>query len=87
MNWASASFSTGSIVLGPASNVIRTGSTGGFAGFHDRTGQLVREGESPELWLVRESTGAEHTIVNERNEEQTLKEGSFFWENWRKIAG
>lgn len=67
--------------------------TGSFASWNpceDRTGQLVRHGDQPEIYLVRESNVSDlvHTVVNERNEEQKVGEDTFHpWGAWRKVTG
>jgi hypothetical protein len=54
----------------------------------DRTGQLVRHGDHVDVWLVRETNKQEHTLVNERNEEQKVGEDTFWpWGAWQKVAG
>lgn len=65
-----------------------TGST--IIATEDRTGQIVRHGDQPDVWLVRETNKhkQEHTLVNEHNEERKVGEDTFWpWGVWQKIAG
>jgi len=53
----------------------------------NRTGQLVSHDDSPDVWLVRESDGSEHTIVNTLNKERVVDEEQFWpWGSWQKLA-
>lgn len=90
-------FTTGSIQIQPFGSQSKklkfgwtsmTGST--IIATPDRTGQIVRHSDDPDVWLVRESDRPNcwHIIVNERNEERRLGEDCFWsWGSWQKLAG
>lgn len=67
--------------------LFTTGTMSWIINENDRTGQLVRDGKGP-VWLVKETKGLVHTLVNEQNEEETVTEGRFdSWGTWRRVSG